>query len=97
MSGHQDESMDKSKNIEQEVRKLIASILGQPWEELSLEVTMNDTPKWDSLAHINIVCAIEKFIGARLTLNEIIDSVSIRDWVNVTEKKIRLSAKGQDE
>lgn len=75
--------------IESLVRVLVAEALGEPVESVQLTMTMYDTPKWDSLAHIKIVCAMEQLIGSPLSLDEIIASVSIGDWVKVAQLKLK--------
>ncbi len=79
--------------MEKQVKELIAKVLNEPVESLKEETTMYDTPKWDSLAHINIICGIEKMLGRPLTLDEIISNTSVGDWVNIVNKKIGESNK----
>ena len=58
--------------IEKEVIDLISSITKSTSKDINAKSTMSDVDGWDSLAHIEIVCAVEKMINRRLTLDEII-------------------------
>lgn len=44
---------------------------------LTDETTARDIPKWDSLAHINLMFSIEQAFGVRFKGNELADMKSI--------------------
>lgn len=58
----------------------------------NLELTENSTAEsvegWDSLAHINIIIAIEQDFGIKFTLEEIGEFENIKKIVDSIEQKI---------
>jgi len=59
-------------------------------EDLVLENTTSasDIEEWDSLAHINLIVAIEKEYNIRFALGELQDLKNIADMINLIEKKL---------
>ncbi len=45
--------------------------------------------EWDSLVHLNILFAIEKFFKIKFTINEISTFKNIGEIINSVEKKIK--------
>ncbi len=60
------------------IHKLIANILKLPEASVSNDTSMENTPEWDSLKHIEIIVAIEQELGIELTGDEIADMVSVK-------------------
>ena len=48
----------------------------------------NDIEEWDSLAHINLVVAIEREYNIKFALGELQDLKNIEDMISLIEKKI---------
>lgn len=59
-------------------------------EDLVLENTTSasDIEEWDSLAHINLIVAIEKEYNIKFALGELQDLKNIADMINLIEKKL---------
>lgn len=55
---------------------------------LENETSANDIEGWDSLAHINLVVAIEKKYNIRFALGELQELKNIQDMIFLIEKKI---------
>lgn len=55
--------------------------------ELSRETTANDIEEWDSLAHINIIVAIEQEFSLRFDLIDIKPLRNIGEFVDLIERK----------
>ena len=55
---------------------------------LENETSANDIEEWDSLAHINLVVAIEREYKIRFALGELQDLKNIQDMISLIEKKI---------
>ena len=83
-----EESYNMLTDIEGTVLSVITEVLGDSEENIDMETTMYNSSKWDSLANIQIVSAIEKAIGHQLTLDEIITGVSVRNWVDIVQNKL---------
>lgn len=73
--------------IEKEVIDLISSITKSTSKDINAKSTMSDVDGWDSLAHIEIVCAVEKMINRRLTLDEIISAQDVQGWIEIIKNK----------
>ena len=72
--------------MSEDLFNLVAGILGVPTEELSLESGPENLSKWDSLAQITIVSAIEQQYKITLSMPEILSIRSISDLQELIEK-----------
>ena len=55
---------------------------------LEQTTTSDDIEEWDSLSHIQLVVAIEKYFGVKFTSEEILEWQNVGDMVkNIEEKK----------
>lgn len=57
---------------------LIADVLGVPAESVTDDVSADTTPEWTSLAHINLVLALEAEYGISLTPEDALDMLSVK-------------------
>lgn len=55
----------------EKLKNILQQVLDQDIERLADEMTAADFPDWDSLAHLNIVVAIEKAFKIRFAAAEI--------------------------
>lgn len=67
--------------------ELISNILNVPSTELSLQSGPEDIVQWDSLAHINIITALEQTYDLQITMSEILTVKTVADLVNLVENK----------
>jgi acyl carrier protein len=63
----------------QAVIEVIAHALEVPAAEVSPETSMDNTPLWDSVAHLNICLEFERRFGRSLDLEKIFTASSVRD------------------
>ena len=78
--------MDKPE-ILKEVNAIFIDVLDNENIVLKTETTANDIAEWDSLNHIQLVVAVEKYFKIRFSSGE------IQRWKNVGEMIDSLSAK----
>lgn len=71
-------SEDKKQTDVQSVVRLVASTLGISEDQLNLGSSMDNTPAWDSLEHMNICLAFERQFGIKLNMDDILSATSIR-------------------
>ena len=67
----------------QNLAGIFADVLGKPSIKLEESYTARDVPGWDSLAHINIVLAIEEAFGLKFRAAQIAKLKNIGDLVDV--------------
>jgi acyl carrier protein len=70
--------MEKNEIISQ-VQVIFRDILDNEDIILTNETTANDIDEWDSLTHIQLIVAMEKYFKLRFT------STEIRNWKNIGE------------
>lgn len=68
-----------SKEIFESINNIFLEVFDDENIELTRESSSNDIEDWDSLNHIQLIVAIEKFFKLRLTILE------IESWKNVGE------------
>ena len=75
------------KNTLQEIFRDILDI-----DDLILDnkTSASDIEEWDSLAHINLVVAIEREYKIKFGLGELQDLKNIEDMINIISNKIKL-------
>jgi len=58
-------------------------------EDIALrpETTANDVDGWDSLAHVNLILAVEKGFGIRFSQKELLTFKNVGDLVRSIESK----------
>jgi len=69
----------ESKEIFESINNIFLEVFDDENIELTRESSSNDIEDWDSLNHIQLIVAIEKFFKLRLTILE------IESWKNVGE------------
>ena len=57
--------------VDERLREVVASVLGVETEELSDSDSPESLPSWDSVAHIQLVVAIEAEFGIEFSPEEI--------------------------
>ncbi len=58
-------------DIKASVQKIFREVFGDPSIELRDDMTADDVDDWDSLAHINLIVALEKGLGINFATAEI--------------------------
>ncbi len=69
---------DKNQDKIQAVVRLVASALDISEDELGPDSSMDNTPAWDSVEHLDICLSFEQQFGIKLNMNNIISATSIR-------------------
>ncbi len=77
-----------STEIIAELQPIFADILDLPDLRLTAETTAPDVEGWDSLAHINLVGAIEKHYKLKFALGELQDLNNVGDMANLIIRKL---------
>lgn len=70
-----------------ELQPIFSDILDLPDLRLTPESNATNVDGWDSLAHVNLVVAIEKRYGIKFALGELHDLKNVGDMVELIQKK----------
>lgn len=73
--------------ISDQLKQTILSELNLSDFDFQLETTANDVPGWDSLAHLNIILAVEKSFGVKFKGSEILKIRNIGDLQKLVDSK----------
>lgn len=74
-------------NVKEKVIRIIASVLEVEPSEITLESSIGDFPKWDSLGNLTILQDIQDEFDIELDPDEIIDLEDVNDIINIVEEK----------
>ena len=74
--------------IKSELTEIIRDVLDDKTIALTRETTANDIEDWDSLAHINIIVAIEEEFRIKFNLNELKSLQNVGDMMDLIQVKI---------
>lgn len=76
-----------STGIIQELTPIFSDILDQPNLQLNPESNASNVEGWDSLAHINLVVAIEKRYRIKFALGELQNLKNLGEMATLIQKK----------
>lgn len=76
------------KDILSQVNKIFNEVLENNDIKLKKETTASDIPEWDSLSHIQLVVAIEKFFNVKFTSLELVKFKNVGEMCQSILKKI---------
>ena len=81
--------------VRQQVQEIFREVFDDPALLLSDRMTAEDVDGWDSLAHINLIVAIEKRLGVRFATAEISrlkdDGSNVGSLMEVLARKLKLT------
>lgn len=75
-------------NILEELQPIFRDVLDQPDLVLTRESNATNVPDWDSLAHINLVTAIERKYKIKFALGELQELKNVGEMVDLIRAKI---------
>ena len=68
--------------MENKVLEIVSNILQVDISSISLDTSIDNTPKWDSLKQMQIVIAIEEEFEVRISDDDLIEANSIHKLVS---------------
>ena len=75
--------------MEQQVKQVIADILGVDPDSVDVSTAKDSTASWDSLNHINLVVALEQEFQVSFDVTEIESMLSFSDILETLERKLQ--------
>ncbi len=73
--------------IQDRLQEVFQTVFADDSIELKPEMTAADIPQWDSVAHINLMFAIEQAFGIQFAGNELAEFANIGELVSYLEAK----------
>lgn len=75
------------RSVSEVVTELISQVLGI--SSVEPDMSIHNTLQWDSLAHLQILAALESHFNCELDLDEISEVQSVQDWIEVIDRYTR--------
>ncbi len=75
-------------NILEDLQPIFRDILDQPDLVVTRQSNAHNVDDWDSLAHINLVTAIEKHYKIKFALGELRELENVGDMIDLIQKKL---------
>jgi acyl carrier protein len=72
-----------------EIEEIIRSVFDEPDLVITRESNASNVSGWDSLAHINLVAAIEREYKIRFALGELEELKNVGDLLDLVETKLQ--------
>ena len=80
--------------VRQQIQEVFRDVFDDPSLLLNDQMTAEDVDGWDSLAHINLIVAIEKRLGVRFATAEISrlkeDGANVGSLIDTVARKLKL-------
>ena len=74
-------------SVPDKVEKIFRDVFDDETLHIKRETSARDIEAWDSLAHINLVMAVEREFGIKFALGELQNLKNVGDMIDVIEKK----------
>ena len=72
--------------MKEQIFEIIANVLGMDKKDVTEDLSMENTEKWDSLAHLMIVGEIEEKLKINIPLEKVIEISTIQDLLDAIQK-----------
>lgn len=79
--------MDKGA-IQEKIQEIFRDVFDMQELVICRETTASDIQEWDSLMHISLVSAIEKYFKVKFALGELQDLKNVGDMIDLVSSKI---------
>ena len=63
--------------MRERIKQVMAGSFQVPLEEIPGDASINEFPKWDSLAHMELMLALELELGVRISASAMLDLLSL--------------------
>ena len=73
--------------IDDRIIKVFTMIFDLHPDQIHIDLTQDNVVKWDSLAQMQLVVALEQEFDIELKIDEVVTMISLRAIINMLEKK----------
>jgi len=73
--------------VEKKLKEIMSIVFNEPIENINDKSSFESIDKWDSLAHLNLIIAIEESFNVKLSDNEVEDSLSFNSLKKILKNK----------
>lgn len=70
------------------VQEVFCAVFKITPEQVSMDSTTANLKDWDSLRHMELIMALQKGLGVKFKMTEMVTLTSVRTIVEVTQKKL---------
>jgi acyl carrier protein len=74
--------------INTSLASIMAEVFNEPTLELSDTLTAAEVEGWDSVSHIDMICAVEDHFGIQFSTSEIAGLQNVGELIDVVTKKL---------
>lgn len=74
--------------VKEKVIEIIANVLEVSAEEVTLESTVGDFPKWDSLGQLTILQSVQDEFEVEFEPEEMMEIEDVNDIIKIVESKL---------
>jgi len=75
-------------NLVEDLNSVFREVFDDPSIEVRPELTAADVDDWDSVSHINLICAIEDKFGVSFTTRETASLNNVGDLMTLLKQKL---------
>jgi acyl carrier protein len=75
-------------NILTELQPIFRDVLDDPSLQITRESSAQTVSGWDSLAHINLIFAIQQEFGIKFALGELAELKNVGEMIDLMERKL---------
>ena len=69
-----------------QVSSIVASTLGIEQARVDPELSADAVDEWDSLNHLRLITAVERYFGIRMTMEEVMSLASVGDLDKIVRR-----------
>ena len=78
--------MNNNKQIRETIIKVIANSLSIDISTVTNELTVGSIPEWDSLAHVELIAAVEKEFNIQFEIDQVFELEEVEDFIDIVNE-----------
>ena len=79
--------MTDTERTSERLRLVMSQVLGLPGTVPAADIAMESQPAWDSMAHINLILAVEQEFRVALSPEEAAEAITFDEFLAIVERK----------